>query len=120
MKKTILSPICSALIIPGLGQVINGSLKKGLVLLALVFLLFLGATLKLLFLFRSLLVHSETLYEGTNPDILTFQGEFLSSLYIFIIPFAILWIYSLFDAFWTGRKLEKGAERKDNDQCGPI
>ena len=110
MKKTILSPICSALVIPGLGQVINGNLKKGLVLLVLVFLLFLGTALKLVFFLRSLLNHSEASSPGTKPDILTSQGEFLSSLYYFIIPFAILWIYAVFDAFWTGKKLEKEAK----------
>ena len=37
MKKSIISPLCSALIIPGLGQVINNNIKKGLIILGIVF-----------------------------------------------------------------------------------
>lgn len=114
MKKIILSPVCSALIIPGLGQVINGNLKKGMVLLAMVFLLFLGAALKLVFLVQSYVNRPEIASHQTPGDLKTLQLEVLSSLVYFIVAFAMIWIYSVVDAFWTGKKQDKEIKREDN------
>jgi len=114
MKKTILSPICSALIIPGLGQVINGNLKKGVVLLAMVFLLLLGAVLKLVLLVRSFIEASHLSSDPSPAHVKTFQGEGFSFLVYLIVAFAIIWIYSVVDAFWTGKKLEKAIQPEDN------
>ena len=47
MKKALISPLCSALVIPGLGQIINQNLKKGVSILLSVFLLFIAITFKL-------------------------------------------------------------------------
>jgi hypothetical protein len=33
MQKAIMSPLCSGLVIPGLGQIINQDLKKGIIIL---------------------------------------------------------------------------------------
>jgi hypothetical protein len=116
MKKSILSPICSALIIPGLGQVINGNLKKGMVLLAMVFLLFVGAALKLVFFVQSYLTRPEITSHRMPGDIKTFQIEDLSSLFYFIFAFAMIWFYSVLDAFWTGKKQDKEVQGEDNIQ----
>ena len=35
MKKAVIASLCSAFIIPGLGQILNNNIKKGLVILAL-------------------------------------------------------------------------------------
>ena len=113
MKKIILSPVCSALIIPGLGQVINGNLKKGMVLLAMVFLLFLGAALKLVFLVQSYVNRPEIASHQTPGDLKTLQLEVLSSLVYFIVAFAMIWIYSVVDAFWTGKKQDKEIKSED-------
>lgn len=114
MKKTILSPVCSALIIPGLGQVINGNLKKGMVLLAMVFLLFLGAALKLVFLVQSYVNRPEIASHQTPGDLKTLQLEVLSSLVYFIVAFAMIWIYSVVDAFLTGKKQDKEIKSEVN------
>ena len=114
MKKIILSPVCSALIIPGLGQVINGNLKKGMVLLAMVFLLFLGAALKLVFFVQSYVNRPEIASHQTPGDLKTLQLEVLSSLVYFIVAFAMIWIYSVVDAFWTGKKQDKEIKSEDN------
>ena len=114
MKKIILSPVCSALIIPGLGQVINGNLKKGMVLLAMVFLLFLGAALKLVFLAQSYVNRPEIASHQTPGDLKTLQLEVLSSLVYFIVAFAMIWIYSVADAFWTGKKQDKEIKSEGN------
>ena len=114
MKKTLLSPICSALIVPGLGQVINGNLKKGLVLLAMVFLLLLGAALRLVFLVQSFINDSKISTDSSPGPTKTLQGEDFSFLVYFVVPFAMIWVYSVFDAFWAGKKLESEVQIEDN------
>ncbi|MEJ2724508.1 MAG: hypothetical protein P8175_07655 [Deltaproteobacteria bacterium] len=96
MKRSLLSPLCSAFVVPGLGQILNQDFKKGLIILALVLALFLGGAIKLAFMLRSMINQS-----GPN----SFNA--LSSLWYLIFPFVIIWIYSVFDAFWIGRKLDR-------------
>ena len=114
MKKTILSPLCSALIIPGLGQVINGNLRKGLVILGMGFLLFLGGIVKLIFLIRPYLSRLEIKSHSISRNPESLYGEAFSSLIYLIIAFAILWIYSVIEAFWTAKKQEREGRNKDN------
>ena len=47
MRKSLKSALCSALGVPGLGQVINGDLKRGGSILAGVFVLFVAGVVKL-------------------------------------------------------------------------
>jgi hypothetical protein len=110
MKKYILSPLCSAIIIPGLGQIINQNIKKGLCILSLVFVLFILAVLKLFFLVNSLYRGAELgrLDSGTIMEKL--QNESLLLLWVLLILFAVVWIYSIVDAFWTGKKIENQVE----------
>jgi len=106
MKKYILSPLCSALIIPGLGQILNNNLKKGCCLLAIVFILFIAGTVKLAFMVNSIL-------RGLDMNKLDFRviqerlrGEDISVLWLLLAVFSMVWIYSVLDAFWMGKKLE--------------
>jgi len=106
MKKYILSPLCSAFVIPGLGQIINQDLKKGLTILALVFALFIGGSVKLVFMIESIMNRG-----GAGPpqpgDVMErLQGEGFTLLWLLIIIFAVVWIYSVLDAFWTGKRLD--------------
>ncbi len=110
MKKYILSPLCSALIIPGLGQILNNNLKKGVCLLAIVFILFITGTVKLVFMVKSIL-------KGLDMDKLDFrviqerlQGEDISVLWVLLMLFSVIWVYSVLDAFWTGKILESQAK----------
>jgi uncharacterized membrane protein len=96
MKRSLLSPLCSAFVVPGLGQILNQNFKKGLIILAVVLALFLGGTVKLAFMLRSMMRQPET------PSV-----HALRSLWYLTFPFVITWIYSVIDAFWTGRKLDK-------------
>ena len=48
MKKYILSPLCSAFIVPGLGQILNGHMKKGVIILSIVFILIVAGFLGLI------------------------------------------------------------------------
>ena len=114
MKKTILSPLCSALVVPGLGQVINGNLKKGLIILAMGFLLFLGGVVKLIFIIRLHLNHPEINSHTIDRLTETLHREAFHSLIYFILAFTMLWIYSVLEAFWTAKKQEKEIQIKDN------
>ncbi len=106
MKKYILSTLCSALVVPGLGQVINNNLKKGVSILAIVFVIVVIGTIKL-----ALVI--DTLFEGmsfNNFDTKVFiektQDQDYFILWVLLIVFGIVWIYSVLDAFLTGKKIE--------------
>ena len=67
--------------------------------MAVVFAIFLGGAVKLAFVMKSIMGQPEI------QSINTF-----TSLWYLIIPFVITWLYSVIDAFWTGRKLDKTIE----------
>ena len=100
MKKYILAPLCSAFIIPGLGQIINQDLKKGVLILCAVFLLFVIGTVKLVFIVKSMVSQSGI---GTlTPPMIMERID----LWVIIGPFVALWLYSVVDAFFKGRARE--------------
>ncbi|MFP4086319.1 MAG: hypothetical protein ACLFUL_05955 [Desulfobacteraceae bacterium] len=105
MKKAIASPLCSAFVIPGLGQIINADLKKGIILLCGVFLLFVLGIIKLVRLIHAVFPPAEI--SSAPPEILNrLRAEDLSVLWYILAAFAILWLYSVIDAFWKGRKMD--------------
>jgi uncharacterized membrane protein YdcZ (DUF606 family) len=110
MKKYILSPLCSGLVVPGLGQILNNEIRKGLLLLCAVFIIFVVGVIKLAFVIKFLLSQSPT----TDPMVIMekIKGQHLLSLWILAGLFAVIWLYSVVDAFRTGRRLEskKGEE----------
>jgi hypothetical protein len=106
MKKAILSPLSSAFVIPGLGQIINQDLKKGVCILAGTFILFIAALIKLYQIFCAAMAA-----EGINPSesgLITerFRAEDFSALWYLLGAFALLWIYSVVDAHRAGRKID--------------
>ena len=110
MKKAILSPLCSGLVIPGLGQVINQQLKKGVCILFLVFVLFVGTMIKLYLIIRGVFeTKPDTSDTVAVMDKLAAQD--LSLLWYLLTGFAILWFYSVLDACLTGRKVDQLEER---------
>ena len=116
MKKYILSPLCSAFVVPGLGQIINRHLKKGLFLLAIVFILFVAGTVKLSLILKSLLTgwDMNQLHASVIGERL--QGEDFSLLWALLTIYSIIWSYSVLDAFWTGKKM--GSQKDDKDLSG--
>jgi len=104
MKKSIVSAICSALVIPGLGQILNREIKKGIILLAIVFVLIVTGTVTLTLIINSLL-------NTPNPDVSSIMesiyGTNFTSLRIIIAISLIVWIYSIIDAFVQGLKLDR-------------
>jgi len=105
MKKYILSPLCSALVVPGLGQIMNRNLKKGLIIMSVVFFLLVGTTIKLAFIIQSLVNQPELARFHLSDIMEKLKGEDLASFSYLIIAFAIIWIYSVLDAFWMGKRL---------------
>jgi len=107
MKKAILSPVCSALVIPGLGQVINQHLRKGLLMLAGIFILLVLFTVQLYGLVRAVM-NSRAIETGDPAAIMNeMMNQDLSGLYVLLAAFCALWIYSVIDAFLGGIKADK-------------
>jgi flagellar biosynthesis protein FlhB len=108
MKKSIAAPLCSGLVVPGLGQILNQQFRKGLIILGLVFVLFVAGAVKLAFLINSL---------TRVPDLAeTSQTAAFSRGDLFLVAgiaaaFLILWVYSVVDAFWVAFQ----AERSDRE-----
>jgi len=107
MKKYILSPLCSALITPGLGQIINHHLKKGLIVMAIVFLLFIAGTVKLILIISSLLRGQAIDRLDSIVIMERLQGEDFSTIWVLLILFGIVWLYSVLDAFREGKKIDE-------------
>lgn len=106
MKKQILSPLCSAFIIPGLGQILNHHLKKGVTILAIVFILFIAGTIMLYQLLKG-----QVMGGGLDSRIILEKalGVDYRMLWILLIAFAIVWLYSVLDAFRAGKKIDNMA-----------
>jgi hypothetical protein len=113
MKKTILAPLLSAFILPGLGQVINRQFLKAGVLMAGVMMFFLALVFKIIYdlnkVFLSLPI--ETLEKTPRP--LETVARALSQrdktvLIILLLGLVVIWTYGVWDAFITARKGERG------------
>jgi hypothetical protein len=110
MKKAILAPLCSAFVIPGLGQIINQHLIKGGCILFAVFILFVAGTFTLYHL-MSVALNTEMISPGHSSDIMDrLKAADFSALWYFLVPFALIWLYSVLDAYLIGRKLDQTGE----------
>jgi len=111
MKKALAAALCSALIIPGLVQIMNQQVKKGLVLLGAVLVLFVMAVIAMYALLKSAL--SETSLVNTKPEAILQRlgSQDFSALWIILGVFAVVWIYSVLDAFWVGRKRDDSTKQ---------
>jgi hypothetical protein len=107
MKKYILAPLCSALIVPGLGQIINRNLKKGLFILSVIFFLFIVGMIKLFFILRSVLADGNTGRLNTPSVGEALQSTDLTILWLLLGLFSMVWVYSILDAFWVGKEMER-------------
>ena len=112
MKKYISAPFCSAFIVPGLGQIINEQLKKGLLLIGLVFILLVAVTFKLAVVINRLMANIDLANINLKEITEKMASEDLSLISILSLCFAVIWIYSIVDAFWFGWKIERGKARK--------
>lgn len=104
MRKSIVAPLCSGLVIPGLGQILNQQLRKGLILLGLVFLLFVAGAVKLAFIMKAMAGGPEL--GEASPQAAVGPGDFYFLAGI-LGAFAILWVYAVADAFWVAFQSER-------------
>ncbi len=107
MKKAALSTLCSALVIPGLGQVLNQHLRKGVLILAAVFVLFIAVIVKLYKIMDDLFMSAKADHSGSLSMMDRIQKEDFAFLWILLAAFTILWLYSVIDAFLEGRKIDR-------------
>jgi len=114
MKRAVLAPICSGLVIPGLGQILNGHIKKGVLLLAAVFVLFLLGTLALYRVVSGAVGHAGGTAAGTAAIVRSIGSQDLSPLLWAAGCFAALWLYSVLDAAIAGA----GLDRRDKQEPG--
>jgi TM2 domain-containing membrane protein YozV len=106
MKKSIAAPLCSGLVVPGLGQILNRQVKKGLILLGLVFVLFIAGAVKFAFIITSITA-AHDLAEVSQKVVVS--GSDLFVMAGIAVAFVILWIYSVVDAFWVAFQSEQSA-----------
>ena len=109
MKQYILSPLSSAFVVPGLGQVLNQNLKKGGIILGIVFILIVSATIQIAPILKSVFKEMEPGLYPLEKYLERIMLEDLSFLFYLIVAFAVIWVYSVADAFWVGLKIEKKA-----------
>ncbi len=107
MKKAYISALSSALVIPGLGQILNQQLKKGLIILAVILILMITNLITSYRLIKTVLEGVDT--SSLNPQALfalILNTECASIKFIFFIT-CVVWLYSVFDAFFWGHKIEQ-------------
>ncbi|MFZ0449376.1 MAG: hypothetical protein WAL98_09040 [Desulfatiglandaceae bacterium] len=110
MKKAFMSPLCSGLVIPGLGQILNQQLKKGSCILLLILILFVWGTIALFNLFKSVFSIAQITGNGGESIIDRLRQQDLSTLLIILGTFVAVWLYSVLDAFFTGRKIDRDSD----------
>ncbi|MBN1850377.1 MAG: hypothetical protein JW932_17535 [Deltaproteobacteria bacterium] len=104
MKQQLLAVILSALVVPGLGQVINRQIKKGIILMIVVFILFIAGTVQLAILLTSSIQKERILNPMDTVTIIqNLRYQDLPALWIVVIIFGLVWLYAVVDAFLGGR-----------------
>jgi hypothetical protein len=107
MKKAMISPLCSALVIPGLGQIINQDLKKGIILLSGIFLLFVAGIIKLVRLINSLFRSGNIDISDPEMIMARLRAEDPTLLWVIAALFLLIWVYSVVDAYIGGRRIDQ-------------
>jgi TM2 domain-containing membrane protein YozV len=115
MKHAIVSPLLSALVLPGLGQVINRQIIKGLALMGGVTVIFLGLIVKV-FLDLSRVTGQLMTPELTMPADASakfwvlIRQQNLTMVYVLMGLGLVLWIYGIVDAIIAGRRIDRAVE----------
>jgi NADH:ubiquinone oxidoreductase subunit 5 (subunit L)/multisubunit Na+/H+ antiporter MnhA subunit len=107
MKKAILAPLCSALVIPGMGQVINHDLKKGAAILGGAFVLLVATAVKFFQVLSGALEASWADPSKQSFLIDQLRTQDLSLMKWVSGAFLLIWSYSIIDAFLRGKKLDQ-------------
>ena len=115
MKKAFISPLASGLVIPGLGQVLNHQLKKGVVLLLVTLGLFVALLVQLYSIINFMIKHPR-LYPFSPDGIMKALADYHpTALFAVIAGFVALWIYSVVDALIYGIKVDQTEDKDSRD-----
>jgi len=120
VKYTLLSPLLSAFVLPGLGQVVCGLVMRGLTLMGLTTILFLVLLVKLALMFHQAaaawVVFGRQLYSGpflagtegqAFPFILTWMGLSLDLFFGVLVGGLLgVWMYGVLDGFRQGQRAD--------------
>lgn len=115
MKKYIIATFCSAFVVPGLGQIINEQIKKGLLLLGLVFILLIAVMVNLAAVMNRLMADSDLVNIDLKEITEKLGSQDFSLITILALCFAVIWVYSIIDAFLIGWKIEQGKAPKQDE-----
>ncbi len=113
MRKALVSPLCSAFVIPGLGQILNQHLKKGICILAAAFILFIIGAIKFYIMIASAFKGLDINAASSKIIMQRLGAEDTSVIWFLLVIFSILWLYSVLDAFIAGMKIDQSGK---NDQ----
>jgi TM2 domain-containing membrane protein YozV len=110
LKQSILAPLLSALILPGLGQVVNRQMIKGLILMGVTGLIFIATFIKIILDFNAVLNEIAGMnLAGRSVFSLVLSGmkdRNLTPLYIMLAIGVVIWLYAIVDAFIGGRRVD--------------
>lgn len=118
MKHSILAPLFSAFVLPGLGQIINRQIIKGILLAAGITILFVAILVKVMLDLSTVMgeiMGSNLTLEGDKLPLLLagMKARDMTTLYILICLGAAIWAFSIFDAYLTGRRYQTRAKEED-------
>lgn len=124
MRRAILSPLLSALVIPGLGQLVNRQIAKGAFLVAAVSLLFMVGLGFALHQVTSAITTLDA-KGGLKPGDFGALSEQLRAqggewLLVFLGLLLALWAYAVIDAWRGGRARDAELARREAGRTGEM
>ncbi len=115
MKNYIKAPLLSGFVLPGLGQVVNQQIIKGLILMALITVIFLILLVKVFIDLSAVMAEVVGPDLGLGPDTISRIVEGVRERNLNLLFFlgglgVSVWAYSVVDAFLTGRRASMESE----------
>ena len=115
MKNSIMAPLFSALVLPGLGQIINRQYIKGIILIGAATVLFLTVLIKVLIDFSAVMgqVMGPDMQLGADKWSLIAAGmreRGFTFIMVLLVLGAAIWLYSVIDAYHFGRLFKPSEE----------
>jgi arabinogalactan oligomer/maltooligosaccharide transport system permease protein len=110
MKKTLTSPLLSALVIPGAGQLNNRQYVKGVIMIVVVLVSLSAFIIKIC---RDVLsIISSTGQDKMSPDNISqlaiqVQQKNAGIIVMLMLLFLVVWIYGIIDAYVYGKKINQ-------------
>lgn len=107
MRRSLMAPLCSAFVIPGLGQAINQQLKKAAMLLAGVLVVLVAGVTWLVRVLNRLAAAPADLPHNAAALNERLTPADVRLLQVLVAVFAALWVYSVADAYVHGRRRDR-------------